>query len=274
MGQRIITAAIGLLILSIVFFWGGSIGIATAILLVSIIGMNELYCSFDNTASSVDNPYRLLGFLSAILLYLTYVLLSKNLMIVIFTVFSFLVITYGMLTYNKKTLSNISITILSMIYIPFSFCFIYIMYSNPSMRWFVGYIFVIAFGSDSFAYFAGFLFGKRKITPILSPNKTLEGFIGGALGCLFLVYIYTVTLSYFIPTVGFSFINIIKYTVFAFVGAFVSQIGDLLASAIKRTNGIKDYSNLMPGHGGILDRFDSVLLVSPYVYLVVSLFFI
>ena len=123
-------------------------------------------------------------------------------------------------------------------------------------------IFVGAFITDTGAYFAGFFFGKNKLSPEISPKKTIEGSVGGVvLTCLvFEAYVY----------LGFKLFeytpNYINALVVAAVLSVVSQVGDLCASVIKRELGIKDYGNIMPGHGGALDRFDSVLFVAPAFY--------
>lgn len=271
MKERIITAIIGLAVLSLIFILGRT-GIATAITIVSIIGMKELYDSFDGTDSPLSMNHKIIGLMSAIAMYLGRMILNKNINIVVFCIASFVVIAYSIFRYNSKSLSNMIVIIISIIYIPCSLWCIYDIYILKNMSMCVGYIFVIAFGSDTLAYFSGVFFGKRKIVPKISPNKTLEGFIGGAIGSVALVYLYT----YIAYLVGLNFdcnlINIIVYGLFGLFGAFISQIGDLLASATKRKNGIKDFGNLMPGHGGILDRFDSILLVSPYVYIVLGYF--
>ena len=127
---------------------------------------------------------------------------------------------------------------------------------------YVWLIFIIAFVTDIFAYFAGYLFGKHKLIPKVSPKKTIEGSVGGILGstlvCLAFGYFFNIDL---------------KVIVFlGFFGSIIAQFGDLFASSIKRYVGIKDYGKLIPGHGGVLDRFDSVILVAPFVYSVINLF--
>lgn len=127
--------------------------------------------------------------------------------------------------------------------------------SNPSVVWL---IFLIAWTTDSFAYFSGNFFGKHKLAPAISPKKTVEGAVGGMLGCAVSTYVFC---RFFVPELG------LWALLFGFGGSFLSQLGDLAASQIKRRNGIKDFGNLIPGHGGILDRFDSILFTAPYVYL-------
>lgn len=122
-------------------------------------------------------------------------------------------------------------------------------------------LYIIAWGSDTFAYLTGVSIGKHKIKSLeeISPNKTIEGFVGGVCGAVLLNLIY----------VNFSGLdkNIILVIIFTIISAILSETGDLVASFIKRKCGIKDYGDLIPGHGGILDRFDSILFISPCMFL-------
>lgn len=121
----------------------------------------------------------------------------------------------------------------------------------------IGLLLIIAFGTDTFAYLVGMKFGKHKLIPDVSPKKTVEGAIGGLLGAVILSCIY---LSYF--NIGELFQNIILSA----SGSIIAQLGDFIASRIKRETGIKDFGKILPGHGGIMDRFDSVILVAPLIY--------
>lgn len=124
-------------------------------------------------------------------------------------------------------------------------------------------IFIIACGSDVFAYFVGTFLGKHKLAPKLSPKKSIEGSVGAIILTGLACFIYASVLS------NMSLIDeiYIPYiVVLGFVGSIISQIGDLMASAIKRNFEIKDYGNLIPGHGGIMDRVDSWLVVMPLIY--------
>lgn len=129
----------------------------------------------------------------------------------------------------------------------------------------VGFVFtwtviLASFGSDIMAYFTGYLIGKHKLAPVLSPKKTIEGAIGGVVGAGVLCGIYGAI---------FAKEYILQCVFIGIVGGAFSQAGDLTASAFKRKMGIKDYGNLIPGHGGIMDRFDSVIFVAPFVYYLV-----
>ena len=117
-------------------------------------------------------------------------------------------------------------------------------------------IFLCSWGCDTCAYCVGVLFGKHKMAPVLSPKKSVEGAVGGVVGAILLGIIYAAA------TKG----GMVEYAIICGVGALISMVGDLAASAIKRNQGIKDYGKLIPGHGGILDRFDSVIFTAPIIY--------
>jgi phosphatidate cytidylyltransferase len=118
-------------------------------------------------------------------------------------------------------------------------------------------IFLSAFGTDVMAYFIGHAFGKHKLCPSISPKKTIEGAIGGTIGGIIICGVF-----------GYFFANelLVHCLIIGALGGVISQFGDLTASVFKRKMGIKDYGNLIPGHGGILDRVDSVLFTAPMVY--------
>ncbi len=132
-------------------------------------------------------------------------------------------------------------------------------------------VLIIPWMSDTGAYFTGYFFGKHKMAPVISPKKTWEGFLGGwvvSVGCAAL---YAVILNWILNDQGLYF-SAATQAIIAFVLAPLSVCGDLLASLIKRRTGIKDYGNLMPGHGGVMDRFDSVIFIAPMLYLACFIF--
>ncbi len=125
-------------------------------------------------------------------------------------------------------------------------------------------IFIAAWGSDTCAYFVGVLFGKHRVTPRLSPKKSLEGYIGGVAGAGLLGLLYGAILKW---TGHVSADMLWCFAVLGVCGSFFGLVGDLAASAVKRDFNIKDYGNCIPGHGGIMDRFDSVIFTAPMIYL-------
>ena len=122
--------------------------------------------------------------------------------------------------------------------------------------------FAIAFLSDGGAYFAGLKYGKHKLAPVVSPNKTIEGALGGLIAAMLGMLIYALVLDLAFQQFRVNYGIAILY---GLVGSLVGVFGDLCFSIIKRQTGIKDYGNLIPGHGGVLDRFDSMMMVAPLV---------
>ena len=126
---------------------------------------------------------------------------------------------------------------------------------------------VAAWGSDTCALFAGILFGKHKLAPVVSPKKTVEGAVGGVVGATGIMLAVVAVFNRFTPVD----IPFFAAAVLGAVGAVIGQLGDLTFSVIKRQTGIKDYGHIFPGHGGVLDRFDSVIFVAPVVELVLQI---
>lgn len=177
-----------------------------------------------------------------------------------FFMFLYISLNFLVFVFNKKiNIKKISEIVFIGTYVVFFMYHMMLMNKSP----YVWLVYIIAFGSDTFAYFSGKMFGKHKLYPEVSPNKTIEGAIGGIIGCTIISLIY------------FDYLRINKYIyiiIFSVSASVFSMAGDLAASKIKRENGIKDFGNMLPGHGGILDRFDSVLFVAPTVYYFVQHF--
>jgi phosphatidate cytidylyltransferase len=167
------------------------------------------------------------------------------------------------ITYPSYRIEQVMTVFFGLFYVNIMLSFIYRVATLEDGAILVWLIFIGAWGSDTCAYAVGMLFGKHKIAPKLSPKKSVEGCIGGVIGAALLGYLYAIVLGNKI--VGIANPRIL----FAIIGAsasVISQIGDMAASAIKRNFDIKDYGRLIPGHGGILDRFDSIIFTAPIVY--------
>ena len=164
-----------------------------------------------------------------------------------------------LLTHTKMPFESIAMTLVAGILIPFFLTSLVRLHSWAYGRPLILLPFVVAFLSDTGAYFAGRAFGKHKLAPVISPNKTIEGMFGGVVAAVVGVLIYCVVLQL---TMGFR-VQYLYVPVYGILGSIGAVFGDLIFSAVKRQTGIKDYSNLIPGHGGILDRFDSMVIVAP-----------
>ena len=159
-------------------------------------------------------------------------------------------------TYPAYQAVQVMPALFGIVYVAVMLSFIYLTRCLPGGKFHVWLIFLCSWGCDTCAYCVGMLIGKHKMAPVLSPKKSVEGAVGGVVGAALLGIIYASV------TKG----PIVEYAVICAVGALISMVGDLAASAIKRNQGIKDYGKLIPGHGGILDRFDSVIFTAPVIY--------
>lgn len=131
--------------------------------------------------------------------------------------------------------------------------------------------FICAWSCDTFAYFTGRFLGKHKLIPHVSPNKTVEGSVGGVVGAMVICIVYLLIVKNVFDTNMLQWSNVVvEGAVYGLVGGALSQLGDLIASAIKRDTGIKDFGWIFPGHGGFMDRFDSVMFIAPIMYLLPS----
>ena len=169
---------------------------------------------------------------------------------------------------GKYTVADLAVTILGSFYICFLFWYLILtrnLYGGVYAVWFVA---ISAITTDTGAYFIGTYFGKHKLIPDVSPNKTVEGAIGGALICVLAIALY--------GTLVFNKVAyanpLWQYIVMGAACGTVAQIGDLAASCIKRYCGVKDFGKIIPGHGGILDRIDSAILLSPLIYIILTVF--
>lgn len=164
-----------------------------------------------------------------------------------------------MLSQRKLAFENIAVCLAAGVILPLLFGSLVRIHSTENGRFLILIPFVLAFLSDTGAYFSGLKFGKHKLAPTISPKKTIEGVVGGVFGAIVGMVIYCLIL-----TVFFQFrVNFLFALVYGIFGSLGGVFGDLCFSVIKRQTGIKDYGNLIPGHGGILDRFDSMMIVGP-----------
>jgi len=244
----------------LLFVYIGGVALWSLALIISIIGIHE-FCNGWNKIGI--HPSKPICYVMTVLLFLAYILVhltnssqiyANNLL----NIWLFLSIAVSLIYgwwIDKRTPYDSIATIASLVYIPF---FIYYMILiDMEYQPFVWIVIISALGSDIFAYFTGRLLGKHKLAPNLSPKKTIEGAIGGLIGSSLLSCLF-----------GYIFMKemTIICLILGFIGGAAGIAGDLTASAFKRKMGIKDFSNLIPGHGGVLDRFDSVLFSAPVIY--------
>ncbi|OLS01755.1 phosphatidate cytidylyltransferase [Tissierella creatinophila] len=251
--KRVVSAIIGTILLLLIVS-KGNVYLNTGVFIVSIIGLREFYIAIRKIET---NPLSYIGYLCTLLIYLSnfYPEINIEFILTLSIILSLIIYLFS----KKILLKDIGVTFVGILYIPFLFS--YINYLENSI--YIWLIFIISFGTDTFAYLGGRFLGKNKLWPEISPNKTIEGAISGIVGSTVL----TVIFAFFIEEKSIYLLMILAIIVSTF-----SQIGDLIASKIKRSTKLKDYGHIMPGHGGVLDRFDSIILGAPLIYYYINYF--
>lgn len=248
-------SGIVLVIIALATIISGSWILFFTLLAVSLIGMRELYKVMKVSDEHVT-VLELVGYLGAVLYYIAMKADFGNygtMAIIISMILILFVYVFG---YPKYRAEQVMAAFFGMVYVAVMLSFIYLTRSLPDGKFLVWLIFLCSWGCDTCAYCVGMLIGKHKMAPVLSPKKSIEGAVGGVAGAALLGVIYAAA------TQG----KMAEYALICAVGALISMVGDLAASAIKRNQNIKDYGKLIPGHGGILDRFDSVIITAPVIY--------
>ena len=234
------------------------------LLLISLIGMTELYKVF----GIEKKPPGIAGYLFAVLyyglLYFEAQLPGEKLTWFMLHFMACLICQMGVLVfgYPKYNTQQIFAAFFGVFYVAVMLSYIYQARLLEGGVFTVWLVFICAWGCDTCAYCVGKLIGKHKMAPVLSPKKSVEGGIGGIAGAALIGVLYALAINHW----GGAGADIVQYAVIGGAGGAISQIGDLAASAIKRYHNIKDYGKLIPGHGGILDRFDSVIFTAPIIY--------
>ena len=250
---------VGALILAplVIFLFLGGEYLKYLVMVLSLFGMYEFY---KVSRKKHYKPIGLIGYILCIVYYLNMgndFSASFNIYILIATIFLLLCIP---VIYTNYNFVDIALTMFGFLYVAVFFSFIVFVNNKTYGGYLVWIIFICSWGCDTAAYYSGRILGKggkHKLCPKVSPNKTIEGSIGGLLGSAIGCTIY----GYAISKYGVT-IELYHYAIIGILCGIFGQFGDLIASSIKRFVGAKDYSNLIPGHGGILDRFDSILFVS------------
>lgn len=262
---RIITAIIGIPFLLFVIIKGGIV-LEASIIVVAMIGVKEMFSAF----TKAYKPLKKSGYLSAIFI-ITSMIYDRHLLGAVIGMVMVGTLITLVIKYPEYTIVDVSVTIFGMLYVAILFPFVYLTREMPLGEFFVWLIFISAWGTDTCAYFTGTFLGKHKLAPLLSPNKTIEGAVGGVIGAAFIGIVYTWVYGTYYNVQVRDYLLIIP--IITALTSVIAQLGDLTASAIKRFLNIKDYGNILPGHGGVIDRFDSVLFTAPFVYVMLYLLF-
>lgn len=252
--QRLLSGIVLLAVLITVIILGGNYLFAF-VGIISLIGQYELY----KAVKMEKSLPAYLGYVVS-LIYEYLIFAGRNDMIVSVSIVYFLLImTVYVFCYPKYVVEQISVVFMGFFYVTVLLSYIYQVRMGENGKYTIWLIIISAWGSDTCAYCVGRLIGKHKLPSPLSPKKTIEGCVGGVIGAGLLGMAY----GFFLGLENAP----LFFAVVCAVGSVIAQVGDLAASAIKRNHDIKDYGKLIPGHGGILDRFDSIIFTAPVVWL-------
>ena len=254
---RLISGIILVIIALVTIISGGPILLGT-LMLISLIGLNELYkvVKIDKTMLGYA------GYLATIGYYLLlFFEVSYDHMFLVIAVLVAMMAIY-VFTFPKYVSEQAVTGFFGVFYVSVMLSYIYQTRVMEEGLFLVALVFLCSRGCDTCAYCVGMLIGKHKMAPKLSPKKSVEGAIGGLAGAALLGALYALAINQW----GGASAQPSAYALICLVGGMISMVGDLAASAIKRNHEIKDYGTLIPGHGGILDRFDSVIFTAPVIY--------
>ena len=260
---RLLSGILLMVIALVTLITGGNL-LFFVLLLISLIGMTELYKVF----GIEKKPPGIIGYIAAAayygLLYFEAQLPGDKLNWFMLLFMALLICEMASLVfaYPKYNTQQIFAAFFGVLYVAVMLSFIYRTRLLDGGVFTVWLVFVCSWGCDTCAYCVGKLIGKHKMAPVLSPKKSVEGGIGGILGAALIGALYVLAINHW----GNAGVDVLTYVIIGAAGGAISQIGDLAASAIKRYHNIKDYGKLIPGHGGILDRFDSVIFTAPIIY--------
>ena len=260
--NRWITALILVPILLWVLVKGSTLLLAAVVSIVAIFAMGEyLKIIYQNDDNLVSNTIKIISYAASITLIVStclgsweieFLILSLNLMALsIFVLFKF--------ADNQEVFQLIAKQVLGIVYIPISLSLLIFMKELDQGNFWIIWLLIVVFSNDTGAFYGGKFFGKNALSPNISPNKTIEGSIGGIIASLIVGFIFSVI---FFKDFSLSFLMIPASLMLAIAG----QIGDLFESAMKRASNIKDSGSILPGHGGMLDRIDGLLLAIPVLY--------
>lgn len=264
MKQRIITGAAIALLMIAIFLLSGTVVYPIIMTLLCVIGTWEMLgCIGQRGNKLLSVPAMIVSLASPILSCFH----GYGSVLVIVMLYIAVLLAESVFFDEKVKVINVSEVFMTSLYVVLCFAaLLRLRYIETGAEYIYLLVFIAAWVTDTFAYFTGFLFGKHKLIPKISPKKTVEGAVGGVVFCIIAFIVYGIVVN---KAVGVQ-MNLIVLAVVGFFMSIVSMVGDLIASSIKRTYGIKDYSNLFPGHGGVLDRFDSIMILAPLLLFVVE----
>lgn len=255
---RLISGIILVAIAIVVVGRGGALLFAVTAA-ISLVGLFELYRALDIH----KKPLAYIGYATAASYYGILWFEGQQYITLMVIASLMLLMAVYVCTFPKYKTEEITNAFFGVCYVPVMLSFLYQTRAMDDGAFLVWLIFISSWGCDTCAYCSGMLLGKHKLAPLLSPKKSIEGAVGGVLGAAVIGLVYALLFRGYMAEMDNP---VLACTVACAIAAMISQIGDLAASAIKRNHNIKDYGRLIPGHGGIMDRFDSMIFTAPAIY--------
>lgn len=267
--KRTVTALVGLAFVIPILYFSDTYAFVAFIALLSFIASYEMLgCIGQRNELAVSIPFYLISILIPMISRAfenVYIFCSVALGIMF--VYTFYLFALSVFTRGRYLVKDAALSVALCTYIVIAFVSLILLRDMEGIGKYVYLMpFVGSWASDIFAYVCGCLFGKHKLIPEVSPKKTVEGLLGGIVFAMLAFCLYGFVISKMYNIVP----NYFAMLILGAVVSLVSQLGDLIASIIKRQFGIKDYGKLLPGHGGVMDRFDSMLAVSPFLFIMIS----
>ncbi len=263
--KRLISGLLGFPLVLIIFLFGNEKVVDIFLTIIAMLAMSEYF----NAITKISKPVKWLGYVSCLIIAVIHFIPQEYLLkIAMLSVPTILTILFAQVvaTEMKTNFKDIAYTFLGIFYVVFFTLFLALINGKEHGKILIWYAFIPAWGTDIAAYFIGKYFGKHHFSEV-SPKKTIEGCIGGTIGALILILGYTyIANNYWGMDYSYLWMGGI-----GIILSLIGQIGDFAASSIKRYVDIKDYSNLIPGHGGMLDRIDSLIFLAPFAYILLSL---
>lgn len=262
--ERFISAIV-LTVLLVCFLVLGNLPLFLALLALSLIAFTEMTkaCHVNDGTKKI-NALELVGLLAIVAYYavLFFFGISTYMMLVFALTISIFMMVY-VFTFPKFKAEQVMASIFAVIYAPMMLSFLYLTRNLEGGAYLVWLTFIGSWICDTSAYLVGRKIGKHKLAPVLSPKKSIEGAVGGVCGAVLIAFLYAFVL---VQLQKMDTAVLWMYPCICLICSLFSQVGDLAASGIKRNHDIKDYGHLIPGHGGIMDRFDSVIFIAPIIY--------
>ncbi len=265
--ERTISAVI-LVIAAFASILPGGIILAVVLYGISMVGFLELTKACGVREGQKPNTLEIVGLAAITCYYLvTYIVQDASYAVMVILLAMIAMMSVYVFGFPKYHANQVMDAYFALIYAPVMLSFVLLTRQLDDGIYLVWMIFISSWISDTFAYLAGVMLGRHKLAPVLSPKKSVEGSVGGIVGAALFGALFG---AYLDSTLGQEQYVMILAVVGG-VGSVISQVGDLAASAVKRNHEIKDYGNLIPGHGGIMDRFDSVIFTAPITYFLITL---